>query len=163
MTEIIFDEKFEKRFWSNVSTIPTEDGCFEWKLSCTAKGTGKGYGKVSFKGKDYSAHRIAFQLFNKRLISQGLHILHKCDNRQCCNPIHLSEGTNQENMTDRNSKNRQAKGEVCGASKLTEAQVLEIRKKYKEGNYTHNAIATEYNITRANISYIIRRNTWKHI
>jgi len=159
MTEIIFSEKFKKRFWSAVSTVETEDGCLEWKLSCNADG----YGKVDFEGKMNGAHRIAFQLFNKRLIAEGLHILHKCDNRKCCNPIHLSEGTHQENMDDMISKNRQAKGETNGLSKLTETQVREIRKKYQEGTFTYTQLATEYSICRQNISRIIRRIIWTHI
>jgi len=158
MTEIIFDEKFEKRFWNNVSTVETEDGCLEWKLSCS-----DGYGQVKFEGNMYRAHRIAFELFNKRLISEGMYILHICDNRKCCRPSHLSEGTHQENMDDRNSKNRQAKGSAQGSSKVTEVQVLEIRKKYEECTFTQEQLATEYNISRSNISNIIRRNIWTHI
>jgi len=158
MTEIIFSEKFEKRFWSKVSTIPTEDGCLEWMRSCR-----EGYGQVGFEGNVLGAHRVAFELFHKRLITEGLHILHKCDNRKCCNPIHLSEGTNQENIDDMISKNRQLKGSAHGRCKLTETQVLEIRKKYEEGTFTQVQLATEYNISCSTISDIFRRKSWTHI
>jgi len=160
MTEIIFSEKFEKRFWSKVSTIETEDGCLEWMRSCRG-----GYGIVDFEGKTKGAHRLAFELFHKRLIVEGLHILHKCDNRKCCRPSHLSEGTNQDNINDKVSKNRQsnAKGIINGNSKLTEAQVLEIRKKYADGSCTQSALGTEYNVSRSTITYIICRKIWTHI
>ena len=151
----------EERFWNNVDKTETKSKCWEWKLSCRADG----YGQVRFEGKMLGAHRIAFELFHKRLITEGLCILHLCDNIKCCRPSHLSEGTHQENMIDRNSKNRQArqKGETCGTSKLNEVQVLEIRKNYAEGTYTHRALGTEYNICHSTISDIINRNTWAHI
>jgi len=148
----------EERFWNNVDKTETKSKCWEWKLCCRS-----GYGSVKFEGKMLGAHRIAFELFHKRPITEGMCILHSCDTPKCCNPIHLSEGTQQENMTDRNSKNRQAKGSVHGSSKLTETIVLEIRKKYAEGTYTQSALATEYNISHQNISYIINRQTWIQI
>jgi len=138
----------EERFWNNVDKTETKSKCWEWKLSCRGE-----YGRVKLEGKSFGAHRIAFELFHKRLIAEGLCILHSCDNPKCCNPIHLSEGTHQENMDDKALKNRQA-------SKLTKAQVLEIRKKYGEGTYTQKALATEYNISKTQISFIIRVKRW---
>jgi len=151
--------KSEQRFCNNISKVETEYGCLEWKLSCD---TG-GYGKVTFKGKKFGAHRIAFEIFHKRLIVEGMCILHSCDNRKCCNPIHLSEGTHQDNMTDMVLKNRQTRGETNASSKLTETQVLEIRKKYADGGYTHRSLATEYNVGDTAISNIIHRERWVHI
>jgi len=151
--------KFEQRFCNNISKVETEDGCLEWKLSCDRCG----YGKSTFKGKYIIAHRLAFELFHKRLIAEGMMILHKCDNRKCCNPIHLSEGTHQENMDDMVLKNRQTRGETNASSKLTETQVLEIRKKYADGGYTHKSLATEYNVGHTAISNIIHRERWVHI
>ena len=147
----------EELFWSNVDK--TEGECWIWKLYCTRDG----YGQVKFKGKNVGAHRIAFELFHKRKIVEGLFILHSCDNRKCCNPIHLREGTNQENMNDKVLRNRQQRGETFLCSKLTEVQVLEIRNKYAESTYTHTKLGTEYGVARPTISYIINRKTWKHI
>ena len=54
-----------------------------------------------------------------------------------------------------------AKGEDCGNSKLTEQDVLEIRRKYKKGMM--GILAREYGLTRQNISSIINKITWRHI
>jgi len=149
----------EERFWNNVDRTEGDDKCWIWKLSCNTNG----YGYVRFKGKNFTTHRLAFELFHKRKIIEGFYILHSCDNRKCCNPFHLREGTPKENMNDKVLKNRQSRGETFRISKLTEIQVLEIRNKYAEGNWTHTKLGTEYGVTRPTISSIIRRKTWNHI
>lgn len=151
----------EVRFWNNVSTIETEKGCLEWKLSCNEDG----YGIAWFEGRKNRSHRLAFELFHKRKITEGMCILHTCDTPKCCRPSHLIEGTHQDNMNDKSLKNRQARlqGETNGRSKLIEAQVLEIREKYKKGTNTQKAIAKEYNTVQSIISSIIRRQIWTHV
>ena len=54
-------------------------------------------------------------------------------------------------------------GEKHPGVKLTEAQVLEIRKLYATGEYSHNDLGKKYNVHRTNIYRIINRKTWKHI
>jgi len=58
------------------------------------------------------------------------------------------------------NKNRQAKGESHGNSKLTEQQVLEIREKYSTGNYIYKQLGIEYNVCTTTIGYIICKNIW---
>ena len=49
-------------------------------------------------------------------------------------------------------------------SKLTEEQVIEIRKSYvKGGNISHREIAKKHNVTRELIRDIINYKKWKHI
>ena len=48
-------------------------------------------------------------------------------------------------------------------TKLTESQVLEIRKQYKSGNVTHSQLAKRYNVNERTIGRIITREYWKHI
>ena len=48
-------------------------------------------------------------------------------------------------------------------SKLTNKQVLEIRKLYKSEDLTTKEIADLYNITFSNVAQIVRRETWKHL
>jgi hypothetical protein len=68
-------------------------------------------------------------------------------------------------VRDRNDKGRYAdtKGEKNPASKLTETQVREIRKKYANGGITQPQLALEYGFKQPSISDIIRRKTWSHI
>lgn len=53
--------------------------------------------------KEWFEKRAAFILYRGG-IPPGLHILHKCDVRECVNPDHLYAGTNRQNMDDRNRR-----------------------------------------------------------
>jgi DNA-binding transcriptional regulator LsrR (DeoR family) len=68
-------------------------------------------------------------------------------------------------VKDKEAKGRgnQAKGEKQGASKITEAQVREIRNKYANGGITQQQLALEYGITHTTVHSLIRRKTWFHI
>jgi hypothetical protein len=88
------------RFWTRVDKSDP-DGCWLW-TGCT---TAAGYGRLSWGSVLSSAHRVAYMLAVGP-IQPGEHILHRCDNPPCCNPAHLSAGTNRDNMLDAASKGR---------------------------------------------------------
>lgn len=54
-------------------------------------------------------------------------------------------------------------GEKHGAAKLTEEQVLEIRREYLTKTATQQALAIKYGVTQTLISAIVLRQIWKHI
>ncbi len=76
----------------------------------------RGYGVVwdPVKYKEVRAHRAAWELVNGP-IPKDMCICHKCDIRNCVNPDHLFLGTQNDNIQDKVSKNRQAKGANSGA------------------------------------------------
>lgn len=84
----------------------TSSGCWEWQR---AVDPGTGYGLNSWKGKNIQAHRSMWLAVHDS-IPEGLWVLHKCDNRRCCNPDHLFLGTAQDNMADMCAKGRHAQG-----------------------------------------------------
>ena len=147
-----------ERFMSHVSPEPNS-GCWLWAGSVN----NSGYGMFCREqGKAGSAHRISYEIFCEP-IPEGLHILHRCDNRVCVNPEHLFFGTNQDNIADMVQKGRQRvlKGEEIGNSKLTEKQVREIFA--QRGQKPQRAIAVEYGVARQTIKDILKGKTWKHI
>ena len=131
--------------------------CWEWMGTRTKNG----YGQIQYKGKKILIHRLMWFLtwgyMPKKLI------LHSCDNPSCFNPDHLSEGTQQDNMDDKVKRNRQAKGEKQGLSKLTEKKVIAIKKKYKSGRYNQTELGERFGVSHAAICRIINRKTWKHL
>lgn len=55
------------------------------------------------------------------------------------------------------------RGEGNAAAILTEAQVREIRAKYKPYEYQQSTLAQEYGVSRATISGIVDGRLWRHI
>ncbi len=55
------------------------------------------------------------------------------------------------------------KGSDNVAAKLSEEDVISIRKMYKTKEYTYLKLAEIYGVSRSNIKSILNRNTWKHI
>lgn len=138
------------RFWAKVHK---QKKCWKWIASTKAKG----YGQFSIKSSMYLATRISYAIANSD--PGKFCVCHSCDNPNCVNPAHLWIGTIQEDMDDKVVKNRQARGEKNGQSKLTEKQVKEIL----ESDEIHQVLATRYGISRSNISLVKRREAWKHV
>jgi len=159
MTEIPmkFSKEYKSRFWKKVK-IGEKDECWNWLCGTQSKG----YGSVCIgNGTTALAHRVAFEISSGYRIPEGLCVMHKCDNRLCCNPYHLKLGTIADNNRDSIRKGRNARGERNGRSKLTEKQVIEIRDLYKTGKYSQSKIALMYSVSPRSISGITREDYWK--
>lgn len=91
------------RFWARVKITANPDKCWEW----TGPVFNSGYGQIGDHriGEHTTTHRLAYKLTNGN-IPDGALILHKCDNRLCCNPKHLRAGTQKENVADMVAKGR---------------------------------------------------------
>lgn len=135
-----------------------KNGCFV----CTSHAFGRdGYPIVKRRGKmKRLSHVIYEECFG--FLEDGQIILHKCDNPTCVNPEHLRAGTPQENSEDMKRKNRQARGSKNASAKLTEEDVINIRK-MRNGGKTLLQIANKFNVSMANVSDICRRKVWKHV
>jgi len=144
---IRFESKFKKT-----------KGCWVWMGAITSRG----YGQFRF-GCEQRAHRASYILY-KGKIPSGLLVLHSCDNPPCVNPDHLFLGTPKDNTTDMIKKNRDTiRGEKNNKSKLTEKDVLEIRRLYKSGKYTLVELAKIYKMYMNSIWRITSKESWKHI
>ena len=129
-----------------------------------------GYGLGRFFGKVMLAHRASWMLNNGE-IPKGMYVLHKCDTPLCCNPLHLSIGTQAENMRDKCLKGRFRKtisgdfrcGEGHYRSKLKNCDVLKIRELFATGNFLQKQIAIDFAISETVVSQILHRKTWKHL
>lgn len=136
-----------------------DNGCW----NCTSHApNGDGYPGIKRNGKNMKIHRYMYEKY-KGEISDGLHSLHKCDNRMCINPEHLFLGTNADNVADKMAKGRckPGKGEHHWKSKLTEKDVIKIKTELNHLN--RNEIAEMYGVQPSAISKIRAGRTWNKI
>ncbi len=141
-------------FWSNVKK---QGDCLLWKGSTFQSG----YGRVGIDYKSKRAHRVAFE-YTYGAIPEGLVVCHKCDVRLCVNPSHLFLGTVLDNVEDKMNKNRQAKGESMGRAKLTNTQVINLRKLHSAG-IDANKLAKRFKVTTNHVHDIVSKRSWKHL
>lgn len=149
-------------FWAKVKK---GRGCWEWQGSCN----NTGYGTVAWHGTVYTAHRVAAWLegivsspSSPKSSKDAQHVLHKCDNRKCCNPKHFFLGSYSDNQKDAYAKRRrsQPKGEHHANAKLTNRQATAIRKQYSEG-IPQTKLASAYGVSQHAVSLIVRGETYK--
>jgi predicted XRE-type DNA-binding protein len=67
-------------------------------------------------------------------------------------------------MTGRHKSSKSAgMGEGNVNSKLTESDVIEIRRSYRNKEMNQYQLAEKYKVSQPSIGCIIRRETWRHI
>ncbi len=120
----------------------------------------KGYGKLTVKRRDTRAHRLSWELFVGPIPRKKC-VLHHCDQPRCWRPSHLFIGTKPDNNHDRDFKGRTARGEGSHLSQLNAHQILAMRRRYPQE--TLMTLAKAFGTTAANVGYIVRRDTWKHV
>lgn len=152
-----FEEKIIA-FWQKVDRSSGPDACWNWTGAVTAKWN---YGCFAIaEGVTRGAHKLAWLLTNGE--TNGLYVMHTCDNRLCCNPAHMTLGTHQDNMDDMLAKGRKV-------TKVTADQVREIRAAYAPfGNRNapkgFSKLMTEkYGISYRQIWTIATGKQWAHI
>ncbi len=159
-----FHTKFERG-------SPTE--CWEWAGGYF----NSGYGVFSYLGKNRCAHRVAY-FFHYGVDPADKYVCHKCDNTKCVNPHHLFLGTPADNWNDarkkgripignnhyaRRNPERIARGTRNGHAKLTEQDVINIRKESVTTGISAPKLAEKYGVSSTTIYYIVKFKNWQHI
>lgn len=149
----------EVRFWAKVVEFGE---CWVW----TAAATPKGYGTFGFLGKNVYAHRWSYSRYVGP-IPYKKQVCHRCDNPRCVRPSHLFVGTPAENTADMVAKGRARGGSNKGSdhpsAKLTEVDVMEIRKIYACREATQAELAERFGVVKGLIGLITRRKIWRHV
>lgn len=155
-------EELERRFWDKVQRRG-EDECWPWIGSRDKR---SGYGRLftwTAKGTRTFrlAHRIAYALKHRAVPANKL-VMHSCDNKWCCNPKHLSVGTDLDNSRDASVKGRMHPGERTFGAILTEAKVRHIRS-LAESGLGSNAIGRKLGVHRRTVADVVNGKTWRHL
>jgi DNA invertase Pin-like site-specific DNA recombinase len=105
-------------------------------------------------------------------MSQGINVLHRCDQPRCVNPAHLFLGTRKDNTQDAITKGRffanrhdhrggSQPGERNPRAKLTSGQVYAIRA--LKGQGTQQEIARQFGVSQRTVSKIQTGQLWTHL
>lgn len=132
--------------------------CLIWPFARRSNG----YGTVVYDGVYGSAHRVMCRLKNGPPPTDKHEAAHSCGNgsKGCVNPMHLTWKTSKENNADRILHGTSNRGERMGSSKLTSAQVLEIRSAYVPRVMSYSKLADKYGVSSSAIGDIIRGKNW---
>ena len=149
------------RLWASIDRRGPDE-CWEWQ-----KSTQQGYGRLIVNGKRVTSHRAMWELVNGPIPSgdgyHGLVVMHRCDNRACCNPAHLMLGTQSMNIRDMDRKGRRRrnppKGEAHHNRQLDEQIVRDLR----AGRITPKEVALKLGIGVRAAQKAKSGKTWKHI
>jgi hypothetical protein len=145
--------------------VETDTGCWEFQGGRSSDG----YGNISIakaynttRCDNYGAHRLSYY-YHTLVDPASLLVRHDCDNPCCINPAHLRLGTHTDNARDCVERGRSVKGEKNGRSKLTNEDVLNIKKRLREGKESKAVIAKDFGVGREIIRLIYNRCNWSHI
>jgi hypothetical protein len=109
------------------------------------------------------AHRWSYERFVGPIPPEH-EVCHRCDTPPCVNPDHLFVGTHTDNMRDSSDKGRQGHpGSGNGRAKLTDDDVIAIRRAFTGRYGQQSELAREYGVTSAQVSKVVKRQTWTHL
>lgn len=133
-------------FWKKVDK---SGDCWIW----TGLKNKDGYGRW---GKSKTAHRFSYEL------AKGdpgtLCVCHSCDNPSCVNPDHLWLGTDEENMSDRDGKRRQAMRHRIRETISVESAIYAYR--LMQAGTKNVEISRIYGVSLAMASLLRNAKTW---
>ena len=142
--------------WLNDHINFEGDCCLPWPF-----GKGEdGYGRVAHNGSWPRASRIMCILAHGEPPTPDHLACHSCGkgHEACVNPKHLYWGTPLENSSDMVVHGTRLNGEAVHSSKLTAAQVLEIRTLCR--TLPQKDVAAKFGISKQRVSKIARRDQW---
>ena len=164
---ICFDtvtDRARKSFWNKVDknglmVRPDLGRCWTWK-ACTSE---SGYPLMGMRCKLLKAHRVSFVLHKGPITPEKPYVLHHCDNKICCNPDHLFDGTILDNIRDMIGKGGQKipRGIERPNSKLNDDIARTIRKLRLAGG-TYIGIGQLLGFNKSLVRSVCDNRSWRH-
>lgn len=154
------EERFESRINRN-GPIPKDRPDLGNCWLYTERLDPNGYGTFDHSGRGENAHRFAYRMAYGA-IPEGCIIGHLCNVRNCCRPIHLVAWPKGDDVRymEQCGRGVHLSGEANGRSKLTEADVREIRKLYQTKQMGCYRLAAKYGVSPQAIYDIVNYESW---
>lgn len=145
------------RFWQSIDERG-EDECWPWLKSTNQDG----YGRIKFRRRPFTSTRVSYFLYH------GIELIglacHTCDNPACCNPLHLFDGTHQQNALDRERKGRGRP--TCGTNsnlaKINDEIAYDIQLEIV-AKTPDIVIAEKHAVSKETIANIRKGYQWIHV
>lgn len=151
-----FENLYQISNFGRIKSMYSNELILKFRLSST------GYFRVYLYknkiAKDFYVHRLVGKAFVKGY-KKGLEINHKDFNKLNNFYKNLEWLTKNKNILY--SKFNNLKGEQVHTSKLTNKQVIKIRK--LKGKFTQKEIGKMFNVRENSILNIFKNRTWKHL
>lgn len=151
------------------NTYKTESGCLIYLGTASGSGVNK-YPQCSVGNKTWYVHRyVAFsELEDHEFLAvafdKDIVVMHSCDNSLCINPEHLVIGTRSQNLIDAYARGRRNhEGANSPRAKLTQDDVVVIKRLYEEGNLNQSEIARMLGVSHSTINHICSGLNWKSV
>lgn len=145
------------QFIIDVVNSKLTDECVIWPYGKTIDG----YGMVKYKGQGQHAHALALRLYKCEPPVKGMHAAHNCGVKDCVNPLHIEWKTPKQNNDDKYAHGTILKGSQVWNSILTEKNVIEIRKRAKQG-VSVKTLSEKYGVKTATIYSVVSGRNWSH-
>lgn len=162
----------ESGFWAKVNKT---ESCWLWTGAKVVSKTTRAeylYGILVDESRQrWLAHRYSYKITHGRLRRKSL-VLHSCDVGLCVKPSHLRDGTQKDNIREAAEKGhlshrhyRGVRGAENTNSKLTEHQVLEIRRLREDDAalWTQKKLGLRFGVDRRTVQKIVARTRWTHL
>ena len=145
-------DRFLRRVNKQGKKVSEELGhCWEWQGAKYVTGYGQ---LLQSTWGVLSTHRWSYKYYSGNDIPEGYEICHRCDNRCCVNPDHLTCEPKQENIRQMNERNPKAFNR-----KFTKEDVANIKLLRAEGLF-YKEIAQRYGVNRRTIERLCLDKTY---
>ena len=174
-----YSQSIIDRFWSKVDRSTGPNECWPWLGARKTAGYGNFFVHRDPPSKEgqavfMNAHKFAYTI-TYGPIAAGEVVRHHCDTPSCCNPAHLTAGTQQENIADaiergriHPSENGRRAGPLGGlvnglrTAHLTDREAIEIIQRRAHGVGVRELVIT-YQADRTVIFNILEGRTYRWI
>lgn len=137
------------------------DECWEWQRAVNPVNR-YGYFRVA-KGVMVSAHRYAYKATHDVTLEPKQLVLHKCDNRRCCNPAHLYVGDHKQNAKDMMDRGRHRHGEWFGEDHHSARVTWDDVRRIRENQVGWRDVGEVLGLSKTQFYRIKRGESWvKH-
>lgn len=118
---------------------------------------------MKHQNKVVSVHVVSFVIHGGTL-EEGKIVTHTCDNRICCNPLHLVLGTPTSNVVEMHQRRSipVAHGCECYNAVLNEDLVRQIRDFASRG-YGVMDTARHFDVSHHAVKGVLSGKSWKHV